>query len=141
MGRSEVDAQGQAAGFHYEFFGPYGPALIVVALPVVVAGLVFACNPVGCLRLWPSLEVPGFPPGTHLYEHEAMLAVLGWFLLILLLHKLLPGQTLQGVKLPSSGRLSYKLNGKFLIKNKQVQLRDNLMRQHKRIQMSMQLKR
>ena len=103
--------EAQAGGFHYEFFGPYGPALIVLALPAVVAGLVYACNPEGCLQLWPSLQVPGFPAGMQLYEHEAMLAVVAWFLLIFLLHKLLPGQTVQGVKLPSGGKLSYKLNG------------------------------
>lgn len=93
--------------------GPYGPAVIILALPLVVIGLVYACNESGCLQLWPSIWVPGFPPGAALYTHEAMAAVLGWFSLVLLLHKLLPGQVAQGAPLPVPGhpRLEYKLNG------------------------------
>eukprot|EP00878_Enallax_costatus_P039401 GHUV01045074.1.p1 GENE.GHUV01045074.1~~GHUV01045074.1.p1 ORF type:complete len:123 (-),score=7.20 GHUV01045074.1:14-382(-) len=97
--------------FHYEFMGPYGPALIIIALPLVVLGLSYACNANGCLQLFPYVYVPGFPASTQLYTHEAMLAVAGWFTLVLVLHLLLPGQTAQGVELPNRRRLTYKLNG------------------------------
>lgn len=96
--------------FHWEFFGPYGPALLVLALPAVVLALPWACNAGGCLRLWPELYVPGFPPGQPLYTHEAMAAVVGWFALVLGLHLLLPGTAATGVLLPNGRRLTYKLN-------------------------------
>lgn len=95
----------------FEFFGPHGPALLVVALPLVVVGLTYSCNERGCLELFPSLWVPGFDPDQPLYTHEAMLAVVGWFGLVLMLHLLLPGQKVQGVVLPDGSRLTYKLNG------------------------------
>lgn len=95
----------------YEFFGPYVPGVITVALPLVVLGLSYACNAEGCLQLIPRLSVPGFPSDQALYTHEAMLAVAGWFGLVLLLHLLLPGQLAQGVLLPNKQRLQYKLNG------------------------------
>jgi hypothetical protein len=97
--------------FEYEFFGPHGPAVIVAVLPLVVLALPYACNAQGCLKLWPSFAVPGFPPGQDLYTHQAMLAVLGWFAFTLLLHLLLPGQHVLGVLLPNRTRLTYKLNG------------------------------
>lgn len=107
--------------FEYEFFGPYGPAVLVFALPCVVLGLVYACNSEGCLQLsqvlqtplsqWSLSLLPGFPSDQPLYSHEAMAAVVGWFALVLLLHVLLPGDTAQGVLLPSGRRLTYKLNG------------------------------
>ena len=99
-------------GFEYEFFGPYAPILIMLALPGVVLGLVYACNASGCFSLWHGLaSLPGFPPGQQLYTHEAMAAVLGWFGLVLLLHLLLPGERARGVPLADGRRLEYKLNG------------------------------
>jgi lamin-B receptor len=111
--------QHQSSHFEYEFFGPYGPALLVLALPCVVLGLVSACNSEGCLQLSLSLSdilpsIPGFPSDQPLYSHEAMAAVVGWFCAVLLLHVVLPGDTAQGVLLPSGRRLTYKLNGKEL---------------------------
>jgi hypothetical protein len=96
----------------WEFFGPYGPAVLVVALPCVVLGLSFACNPHGCLSL-PSLALPGLHPSQPLYTHEAMAAMVGWFFLVLGLHVLLPADTVEGVLLPNGRRLTYRLNGEF----------------------------
>jgi hypothetical protein len=42
-----------------------------------------------------------------------MAAVVAWFVLVLLLHVLLPGEEAQGVLLPTGRRLTYKLNGAF----------------------------
>ncbi|KAF8070897.1 5-methyltetrahydropteroyltriglutamate--homocysteine methyltransferase [Scenedesmus sp. PABB004] len=108
--RAAAARSGVMAHEEWEFFGPYGPGAIMLALPAVVLGLSWACNADGCLSLWPRLSVPGWPPGTQLYTHEAMVAVLGWFALILALHLLLPGQTARGVELPDKRRLTYKLN-------------------------------
>lgn len=48
----------------YEFFGPHGPALLVLLLPATLYGLMYACNEHGCLKLWPRLEAPGWPKPT-----------------------------------------------------------------------------
>eukprot|EP00882_Tetradesmus_deserticola_P021767 GHRQ01023564.1.p1 GENE.GHRQ01023564.1~~GHRQ01023564.1.p1 ORF type:complete len:107 (+),score=15.83 GHRQ01023564.1:145-465(+) len=95
----------------FEFFGPYVPGLITIVLPLVVLGLSYACNAQGCVQLSPWSPLPGFPPGQSIYTSEAMLAVTGWFGLVLLLHLLLPGQPAHGVQLPNKQRLNYKLNG------------------------------
>lgn len=104
-------AAGKGGQQHFEFFGPHGPAALLVALPAVVYALPWACNERGCLTLWPRLSVPGFVPGQPLYTHEAAAVVVGWFGLVLALHLLLPGARAQGVELPGGGRLTYKLNG------------------------------
>jgi hypothetical protein len=104
-------AQAKSEHFEYEFFGPYGPALLVLALPCVVLGLVYACNSEGCLQLSRLSAIPGFPSDQPVYSHEAMAAVVAWFALVLLLHVLLPGDQAQGVLLPTGRRLAYKLNG------------------------------
>eukprot|EP00879_Flechtneria_rotunda_P016886 GHRR01017676.1.p1 GENE.GHRR01017676.1~~GHRR01017676.1.p1 ORF type:complete len:424 (+),score=84.03 GHRR01017676.1:223-1494(+) len=101
---------GRGRDFEYEFLGPYGPAILVPVLPLVVLGLSYACNPQRCLQLYPSLRVPAFPAGQPIYTHEAMAAVAGWFAFISGLHLLLPGEWAQGVLLPNGRRLKYKLN-------------------------------
>jgi delta14-sterol reductase len=95
----------------YEFFGPHGTALLILAMPLVVLALPYGCNARGCLQLYPKLWVPGFAPNQPLYTHAAMAAVAGWFGLVLALHLLLPGQRARGVVLPDGSRLTYKLNG------------------------------
>lgn len=112
---SYVAPSGKQA-YEYEFFGPYGPAVIICALPLVMWGLVYGCNVDGCLQLYPSFQVPGFPAGQPIYTHQAMLAVIGWFTVILLMHLLLPSQSVQGVLLPDGQRLSYKLNGGYILR-------------------------
>jgi hypothetical protein len=104
-------AGGKSGHYEYEFFGPYGPALLVLALPCVVLGLVYACNSEGCLQLSQLSAIPGFPSDQPVYSHEAMAAVVAWFALVLVLHVLLPGDQAQGVLLPTGRRLTYKLNG------------------------------
>jgi hypothetical protein len=102
--------------FEYEFFGPYGPIFMMLSLPFVVLGLVYACNAHSCLSLWPPpLTLPaGLPPGQRLYTHEAMAAVLGWFAFVVALHLLLPGERARGAPLADGRRLEYKLNGAFV---------------------------
>ena len=105
-------AQKVKQGHHFEFFGPYlGPIGILLGLPAVCYGLVFACNASGCLSLAPQLQVPGFPAGQRFFTAEALAAVLGWFAFQLLLHVLLPGRRRQGTVLADGSRMTYKLNG------------------------------
>lgn len=95
----------------YEFFGPHGPALLVLTLPSVVYSLYFYCNSEGCLQLYPEFKVPGFPKDAQLFTTEAMLVFLGWFFGLVALHLVLPGKRAQGVVLPNGKRLTYKFNG------------------------------
>eukprot|EP00887_Chlorella_sp_A99_P002849 scaffold6.g2849.t1 len=103
---------------HFEFFGPYvGPLGILLGLPAVCYGLVFACNAAGCLSLSAAVgpggvvaALPGFPPGQRLFSWEAAGVFLAWFGAQAALHLLLPGRRAQGVVLHNGQRLSYKLN-------------------------------
>lgn len=98
--------------FEYEFFGPYiGPICIVIGLPLVCYGLVYACNAQGCMQLAPHFTLPGFAVDQKFFSWEAMGVVVGWFAFQIALHVLLPGQRHQGVLLPNGTTLSYKLNG------------------------------
>ncbi|GBF96191.1 delta(14)-sterol reductase [Raphidocelis subcapitata] len=101
---------GQHGQQHFEFFGPHGTAALLVALPLTVLALPWACNERGCLKLLPKPWVPGFAPGQPLYTHAALAAAAGWFALVLALHVLLPGARARGVALPDGSRLTYKLN-------------------------------
>ncbi len=96
---------------HYEFFGPHGPALLVFVLPLTLYGLIAGCNATGCLALWPSIKVPGFPSGMTFWSWEALYVYVGWFAVVLGLHLVLPGTRAEGVILPNGKRLTYKLNG------------------------------
>jgi delta14-sterol reductase len=96
---------------HFEFLGPHGPLGIILALPLVCYGLVFACNSQGCLHLVPHFSLPGFPEGQAFFSLEALAVFLGWFGLLVILHLLLPGERAQGTVLPDGSRLKYKLNG------------------------------
>lgn len=108
----------------YEFGGPLGTASLVFGLPVLLYFFYFTCNDItGCpapallephsLSLtqikdqipWPENGIWGF----------ASWKVSGWvmsyYLLSLVLYRVLPGQEVYGTKLRESGRpLKYKLN-------------------------------
>ena len=99
---------------HFEFFGPYiGPIGILFGLPFVCYGLVYACNADGCLHL-SQFSIPGFPAGQRFFTWEAVAVFLGWMTLQIALHLVLPGRKAQGVQLPDSSRLTYKLNGQLI---------------------------
>lgn len=109
-------AKGQAARHDFEFFGPHGPALLILLLPAVLYGLVAGCNAQSCLQiqLVPtfSLKVPGLPSNQPLFSTEALGIYLAWFFGMACLHMLLPGKVAQGTVLPNGKRLDYKLNGR-----------------------------
>lgn len=96
----------------YEFMGPVlGPVAVMVGLPAVCYGLVYACNAEGCLS-FRSLSVPGFPSRTQLISAEAFAAILGWLAFQIVLHLLMPGKHIRGTLLANGKRLTYKVNGK-----------------------------
>ncbi|KND93168.1 Delta(14)-sterol reductase [Tolypocladium ophioglossoides CBS 100239] len=107
----------------YEFFGPPGAFGISFGLPVLVYLFTFACNDIsGCpapsflnprtlslsqLKLevgWPGDGVWG------LASWKATGAVLGYYLLNLILYRVLPATQTKGTVLASGGRLKYKFN-------------------------------
>ncbi|DBB00004.1 TPA: hypothetical protein ACH3X1_013869 [Trebouxia sp. C0004] len=94
----------------YEFMGPIlGPIGIMVALPLVCYGLVYACNAQGCLEIR-NMSIPGFPAQSPLISREAFFAIFGWMAFQTILHLALPGQLVKGVTLPNKEKLTYKLN-------------------------------
>ena len=96
----------------YEFVGPVlGPMAVMVGLPAVCYGLVYACNAGGCFN-FQNLSLPGLPPQTQLISTEAFVAILGWLAFQIVLHLFLPGKKLQGTLLADGKRLTYKVNGK-----------------------------
>ncbi len=109
---STAESSKQPHTQHFEFFGPHGPALLVLVLPAVCYGLIFACNRDFCASIYPELRLPSLSSlsSLKLYTHEAMAVYLAWFFGLALLHLLLPGKKAQGVLLPNGSRLNYKLN-------------------------------
>lgn len=103
----------------------YGTLAITMLLPPLVYLFTFVCNDIsGCpapsllnpktlslekLKLevgWPEEGIWG------LGSVDATLAVLGYYLVNLLLYRFVPGPTHDGVKLSSGGKLKYKFNSK-----------------------------
>lgn len=104
------------SNIHYEFGGPIGALGVIVGLPVVIYLLYFACNKDVCLENPFEFDIPAFldslpkncfqlfsGPGTAIY--------LGWLLFNVLLERILPGETAEGVTLPNGKRLRYTLSG------------------------------
>eukprot|EP00195_Chlamydomonas_chlamydogama_P012789 CAMPEP_0202893210 /NCGR_PEP_ID=MMETSP1392-20130828/2832_1 /ASSEMBLY_ACC=CAM_ASM_000868 /TAXON_ID=225041 /ORGANISM="Chlamydomonas chlamydogama, Strain SAG 11-48b" /LENGTH=461 /DNA_ID=CAMNT_0049577463 /DNA_START=21 /DNA_END=1407 /DNA_ORIENTATION=- len=102
--------QAASSKHEFEFFGPHGPGLLVLVLPVVLYALIYACNSQGCLQVWPSISVSGWPAGSQIFTVDALIAYVGWFAALTILHLVLPGKHNQGIVLPNGKRLSYKLN-------------------------------
>lgn len=124
----------------YEFFGPYvyiplsalnsvlivhspGAFAISFGLPIAIYAFTFLCNDIsGCPV--PSILAPskltierlkqdaGWPTNgiSGLASWDASAKVLGYYLLSLVLHRVLPGEEKQGVELTSGGSLKYKFN-------------------------------
>ncbi|KAK2616470.1 erg24, C-14 sterol reductase [Conoideocrella luteorostrata] len=111
------------AGHGYEFFGPPGAFGISFGLPLLVYVFTFACNDIsGCPA--PSLLSPrslsldqlklevGWPRDgiLGLASWKATGAVLAYYLLSLILYRVLPAIEVEGTVLSSGGRLKYRLN-------------------------------
>ncbi|PHH83267.1 hypothetical protein CDD82_2687 [Ophiocordyceps australis] len=107
----------------YEFFGPIGAFGISFGLPILVYVFAFACNNVsGCPP--PSLLSPrtlsldqlkrevGWPQDglSGLASFKATAALVGYYLLNLILYRILPAHEVQGTVLASGGRLNYRFN-------------------------------
>ncbi|KAK2753641.1 erg24, C-14 sterol reductase [Onygenales sp. PD_40] len=107
----------------YEFFGPPGTFILTIVLPIIIYIFPFVCNDIsGCPA--PSLLHPstltldalkqevGWPENglKGLYDTQTTLYVLGYYLLLLVLQVILPGEEVDGVPLACGGRHKYKFN-------------------------------
>ncbi|RAH62170.1 C-14 sterol reductase [Aspergillus piperis CBS 112811] len=108
----------------YEFGGPLGATAITIGLPLLLTFFAFGCNDVsGCPV--PSLLSPrtftwekwaaetGWPEGgiRALFDWKVTVAVLAYYVFVLLLWRLLPAQKVHGTKLVHHGRpLEYRMN-------------------------------
>ncbi|EEH19821.1 hypothetical protein PABG_02080 [Paracoccidioides brasiliensis Pb03] len=107
----------------YEFFGPPGVSILLIVLPIIVYIFPFVCNDIsGCPA--PSLLHPstlsletlkrevGWPENglRGLYDTQVTCYVLGYYLLLLVLQIVLPGEEVEGVLLACGGRHRYKFN-------------------------------
>jgi hypothetical protein len=101
----------------FEFVGPWmGPIGIVAGLPCVCYLLVFFCSDGECLELLP-FKVPegcvSMKKTLDIYSHAGLEVFLGWIAYVVILHLILPGRSMDGVKLANGTRLTYKMNGDF----------------------------
>ncbi|EFY85396.1 Delta(14)-sterol reductase [Metarhizium acridum] len=124
MSSSKTAAKSAAPAEHgYEFFGPPGAFGISFGLPILVYVFTFVCNDIsGCPA--PSLLSPrslsleqlkievGWPQNGiwGLASWEATGAVLAYYLLNLILYRVLPATETDGTVLSSGGRLKYRFN-------------------------------
>lgn len=107
----------------YEFAGPPGAFVITFGLPLVCYLATFFCNDIsGCPV--PSLLSPstltietlkqevGWPANGiwGLASWDVSAKIIGYYLLSLVLLRVLPGEHAEGVELASGGRLKYKFN-------------------------------
>ncbi|EKD20194.1 uncharacterized protein L3040_007191 [Drepanopeziza brunnea f. sp. 'multigermtubi'] len=120
---SKTVAVQRAEPHGYEFGGPLGAFGISFGLPIAVYAATFLCNDIsGCpvpSALSPStLTIEqlkrdvGWPAdGIYgLASWDVNMKVLGYYLLSLVLHRVLPGEEIEGVELAAGGKLKYKLN-------------------------------
>ena len=106
------------AKVHYEFGGPLGAAAIVLGLPAVIYLLYFLCNDKMCLKNpmhfdWPAFFASlrsGLSP-SNLFSADATLIFLGWMAFHVLLERVLPGESIEGLKLPNGKSLKYIMSG------------------------------
>ncbi|KAI0016967.1 putative C-14 sterol reductase [Xylariomycetidae sp. FL0641] len=108
----------------YEFGGPLGAAAIVFGLPVLLHAFAFLCNDIsGCpapallsprTLTWDGLKPQiGWPEGgiRDLGSWQVTGVVLVYYLVSLILWRVLPAREVYGTKLPQHGRpLKYRLN-------------------------------
>lgn len=119
----------------FEFGGPLGAGVTMLALPCVIVGLYAACSAAastasgkgvpehaavdqsgGCVAV---NDTQGFvaalravlSPADALLSPWALKVVAGWILLQGCLERLLPAQVVEGVRLADDSRLRYRING------------------------------
>lgn len=101
-----------------DFFGWPGALAISVGLPILFNIMAYTCNEHGCPPSWTSLEpyLAMLDSSDARYKifisWNATFVYLAWFCGLVLLDRILPGQTVLGTQLrDGKTRLNYKFNG------------------------------
>lgn len=93
----------------YEFFGPAGACLISIGAPSAIYGLYFACSEqTGGCSLSGRFTNLTFPSG--LWDTQAALMYLAWYLFCVIAWRVLPGAQVPGTTLRNGRVKIYKIN-------------------------------
>ncbi|KAL4065495.1 ergosterol biosynthesis ERG4/ERG24 [Scleroderma yunnanense] len=102
----------------YEFLGPPGALLITIGVPVMAYALYFGCSETsnGCPPPLNSIQNRIINAVTEqewwasLWDIEAFLMYLAWYLFCVVSWAILPGDWIEGVLLRTGGKKKYKIN-------------------------------
>jgi len=98
---------------HYEFCGPFGALLVTLTVPAVAYALFFLCNDANTCR--PSLDsdalLAAVPSLSELWDSDAALIYLVWYVFCVLAWAILPGDWVDGTTLRDGSVKKYKING------------------------------
>ncbi|KAK7539091.1 ergosterol biosynthesis ERG4/ERG24 [Phyllosticta citricarpa] len=120
-GASVADASKDKREHPMEFGGPIGALGVTLGTPFLCYLFAFFCNDTsGCpppsvlhpytLSLEQLKQEVGWQGLSNLVNTKAFVATLGYYVLNLVLGKILPAQDIEGVQLRSGGRLKYRFN-------------------------------
>ncbi|KAJ8695605.1 erg24, C-14 sterol reductase [Pleurotus ostreatus] len=104
----------------YQFFGPPGALLVTISSPLIAYALYFGCSeesggcPPGNFAAW----IPSVTSSTtrldwwmSLWDSEATVIYLAWYLFCVVAWAILPGNDFQGVLMRNGQKKTYKVNG------------------------------
>lgn len=106
---------------HFEFLGPPGATLMIIALPLLTWFFAFFCNKDGCpsdsiwsigtedVLRWFSLDFLK----QNLFDPPAYIAYLSFVFYLAGMYVILPGEDIDGTVLRDGKTLKYKVNGTF----------------------------
>lgn len=103
----------------YEFCGPIGATFITIVVPLTTYLLYFGCSQQhGCpppltsiknLEILDILQEPEF--WKTLWDTEAALMYLGWYVFCVVAWLVLPGDWVEGTLMRNGKKMKYKING------------------------------
>ncbi|EPQ54731.1 ERG4/ERG24 ergosterol biosynthesis protein [Gloeophyllum trabeum ATCC 11539] len=102
----------------YEFFGPPGALFVTVTVPLTAYGLYFTCSEAagGCPPPFDNLFVGAVRAYNdlswwkNLWDTEAALIYLAWYLFCVAAWFILPGDWVEGTQMRNGRKLKYKIN-------------------------------
>lgn len=96
--------------FVYEFGGPIGALLTIIALPPFILALTYFAS-IGQISLDPA-DIYASSYSHHLPTFlKCFMGLLAWFLFQVILERFLPCELVQGAEIPNGRRLTYRING------------------------------
>jgi Delta14-sterol reductase len=106
-----AESSSKTKSFEYEFGGPLGAGMTMMALPILVL-LLAHWSEVGEIR-WPNRN--NFWPGSGSMIFQCSAILIAWFVYLVVLERLLPGPLLAGTPIAALGDgkqcLMYRING------------------------------